>query len=260
MLVHEHNSVRYYTFDSFEGEGVSHAVFTRHSGVSPSPWSSLNMGGTVGDDIARVAENKRRALSSFGIRLETVYDVWQVHGTNVVFCDSPRPPSMPPIQADAIFTNRPGVTLLMRFADCVPILLYEPNLHVIGIVHAGWKGTINKIASSAVNAMSVHYGVNPRDILAAIGPAIGPDHYLVGPEVSSAVRNSFGNSADAFIKISDGRCNFDLWAANQWCLQQSGIREIEMANICTACHLDDWFSHRGENGRTGRFGVIISLS
>ena len=114
------DGLRYYTFDSLADCGVTQAIFTRQGGVSPEPWAALNLGGTVGDDPQRVAENRLRAFQAVGRSSASLYDVWQVHGDEVVIANAPRPPHTPHLKADAMLTDRPEVTLFMRFADCVP--------------------------------------------------------------------------------------------------------------------------------------------
>ena len=140
------NGIRYYTFDLFPRD-VTHAVFTRQGGVSPEPWASLNVGGTVGDEVARVRENRYRSFTALGRRIDSLFDVWQVHSAEAVIADAPRDPNLPLIQADAIFTDKPEVTLYMRFADCVPILLFDSKKGVVGLAHAGWLGTVRGMTS-----------------------------------------------------------------------------------------------------------------
>jgi YfiH family protein len=251
--------IRYYQFENL-GEGVTQAVFTRRGGLSPDPWDSLNLGGTVGDDPERVRKNRQRALMALGCEMESVYDVWQVHGVNLAIAEAPRPQTMPHLKADVILTNTPGITLMMRFADCVPVMLHDPVRRVIGIAHAGWMGTIRGIARIAVEAMQANFGSNPGDILSAIGPSVGPDHYEVGPEVVMQVRQAFGVSASSLLSEHAGSVHFDLWTANRMALEQAGVKHFELANICTACHTEDWYSHRAEHGQTGRFGAIITLN
>jgi len=259
MPFHHSHALRYYTFASLEGH-VPHAVFTRRGGVSPPPWDSLNLGGTVGDDPQRVAENKRRALDVFGRRPESLFEVWQVHGCQVAIAHAPRPPQAPLPQADAILTDRSEVTLLMRFADCVPILLYDPRQRVIGLAHAGWQGTVRGVALAAVQQMQAHYRSRPEDILAALGPSIGPDHYQVGQDVVQALQQALGKEqAEPFLFYRDNGIFLDLWAANRYWLERAGVHQIEVAALCTACHTEDWYSHRAHRGRTGRFGVMIAL-
>jgi YfiH family protein len=258
------DEIRYHIFESLEETGIIHGTIARQGGVSLQPWDSLNVGGTVGDEPGRVLENRRRSFRALGREFESLYDVWQVHGTDVVFTDCPRPPDQPHLQADAILTDQPGVTLFMRFADCVPIFLYDPIHQVIGLVHSGWQGTVKKTAAYAVRAMQARYSSRPQDILAGIGPSVGPDHYEVGPEVVEQVKQAFGADATGLLKSLNGGSEksgvqFDLWRANQTVLGEVGVQQIEVANICTACHLEDWYSHRGEQGRTGRFGALIGL-
>lgn len=259
MSFHQSDKIRYYTFDSLNTNGLHHAIFTRRGGSSPKPWNSLNLGGTVGDDPELVRENYVNALRSLKLNPKNVYDVWQVHGSRVVHASSPRYRGQPHEQADAILTNQPGVIIFMRFADCVPILLYDPNQRVVGIVHAGWQGTVSKIASESVKAMKVKYGCRSVDILAGIGPSIGPHHYEIGDDVAAQVRKAFEKDGRNFLSQRNGSMYFDLWGANHHILETQGVQYVETAGICTACNLDDWFSHRGERGRTGRFGALIVL-
>ncbi|HMD82590.1 MAG TPA: polyphenol oxidase family protein, partial [Anaerolineales bacterium] len=151
------------------------------------------------------------------------------------------------------------VTLFMRFADCVPILLHDARKGVVGLAHAGWRGTLNDVASATVNAMRKHYDSNPADITAGIGPSIGPDHYQIGADVILQVMQRYGDESELLLKSHNGKIHFDLWMANHLMLERAGVGKIENAEICTACHTADWFSHRAEKGRTGRFGALISL-
>jgi YfiH family protein len=252
------DGIRYYQFEHF-GDGMTHAIFTRQGGVSPEPWSSLNLGGTVGDEPQRVEKNRRRTLAALDRAPDSVYDVWQVHGVEVAIAQAPRSPQEAHLQADAILTDRPGLTLLMRFADCVPILLHDPVRHIVGIAHAGWMGTVRGTVCAAIQAMQSHFGSQPADIQAAIGPSIGPDHYQVGMEVVAQARQTFGLAASQLLADRDDGIYFDLWAANRLLLERAGIRQVELAGLCTACHTEDWYSHRAEHGRTGRFGAVIAL-
>jgi copper oxidase (laccase) domain-containing protein len=108
--------------------------------------------------------------------------------------------------------------------------------------------------------MSQRYGSRPADIIACIGPSIGPDHYEVGADVISQVEQTFGEDALLMLPRHGARTHFDLWKANQYLLERAGVRQIELAALCTACHTEDWFSHRAEHGKTGRFGALISLA
>jgi hypothetical protein len=258
MHFQSHAGVRYSSFESLDSS-VTQALFTRQGGVSPAPWATLNVGGTVGDQPERVRENRLRAFAALGRDPVTLFDVWQVHGVNVVIADAPHPPQAPHQQADAILTDKPGLTLFMRFADCVPILLYDPMRKAVGMAHAGWMGTVRGTLRATIETMGAHFGTRPADLQAAIGPSIGLDHYAVGPDVIAQVRQTFGEDASGLLLTLDGGIHFDLWAANRLLLEQAGVRQIEVAGLCTACHVDDWYSHRAEKGRTGRFGAMIGL-
>lgn len=252
------SGLRFFQFEIFPA-GLSQAVFTRNGGVSPQPWNTLNVGGTVGDDADRVRENRLRSFTALGRSLESMFDVWPVHSADAVIADAPRLADEPHRKADIILTRNPSVTLYMRFADCVPIMLYDPVQGVVGLAHAGWLGTILGASRAATEAMQAAFGSRPGDILAAIGPSIGPDHYEVGGDVLERVRTAFVHDSGSLIEHRDGRSYLDLWAANRLQLQQAGVGQIEVAGICTACHTDDWYSHRAENGRTGRFGALVAL-
>lgn len=259
MAFHHSDSIHFYTFDLLENAGVIQAVLSRQGGVSQGPWNSLNVGSTVGDDLLHVAENRRRSFAALGLSLETSFDVWQVHGTEAVAVDAPRPPHIPHRQADIILTDRPGMTLFMRFADCVPIFLVDPARHAVCLAHAGWQGTVKGVANAAVQALQARYGSRPEDLLAGIGPSICPEHYAVGPEVVEKVEQAFGQDAPALLKANQKAVHFDLWHANALALQKAGVRQVELSGVCTACHLEDWYSHRAEKGHTGRFGALLAL-
>ncbi len=256
-------TLRYFMFDNLSREGVVHGVFTRRGGVSPRPWEGLNMGATVGDDWGRVQFNIRLAFEALGLSVGTRFDAWLVHGKDAVVAYAPRPvmASEPPPKADIILTANPEVTLIMRFADCVPVLLYDPRCNAVALAHAGWKGTALGTAAAAVEAMSQVFGSRPEELYAAIGPSIGPDHYEVGPEVAAQIQDAFGSQADGLLPQWQGSIFLDLWAANRLHLQRAGVlaEHIEVAEICTACHLEDWYSHRAEKGHTGRFGALLAL-
>jgi YfiH family protein len=261
MKDHNENGVRYLTFDIFPKD-VIHAIFTRQGGLSPDPWNSLNVGGTVGDELERVRENRYRSFAALGRARESMFDVWQVHSADVVIANAAHSHfnSPPEFKADGIVTDNPDVSLFMRFADCTPVLLYDPKKKAVGIVHAGWQGTVKRASGQAVRMMQAAYGSAPGDILAAIGPAIGPDHYEVGVDVLEQVQYSFGRDSASLLHEKGGRIHFDLWAANKLVLEQVGVRQVEVAGLCTACHPGDWFSHRAQKGKTGRFGGLIALS
>lgn len=252
------NRLVYYAFDMWQD--LPHGIFTRKGGMSKLPWGELNVGGTVGDDVEAVRRNHELMYEALSVNGERACTVWQVHGADTVVIHHPVEGRRWVELADGMVTNEPNTPLVMRYADCTPILFYDPVQRVIGIAHAGWRGTVNGAGVSVVKAMTRAYGSHPADIQAGIGPSIGPDHYQVGEEVVTAVQDYFGTT-EGMIKYdaADGTAYFNLWEANKRDLQRAGVEQIEIAGICTASNTDLFHSHRAEKGQTGRFGAVISL-
>lgn len=239
---------------------IRHGIFTRIGGVSQPPFASLNLGGNIGDDPRAVRTNHLKMYGALEVEDARACTVWQVHSADVVIANHPVPGRRWLARADAMMTDKLNIPLSMRFADCTPILYYEPDRQVIAIAHAGWRGTVAGIASGVVTAMVDAYGVEPRHIRSVIGPSIGPRRYQVGEEVVAAVQAQY-QTIDGMIHRdpADGSAYLDLWAANRLDLERVGVRQIEVAEICTAEHTDQFFSHRAEGGRTGRFGAVVCL-
>jgi polyphenol oxidase len=186
--------------------------------------------------------------------------VWQVHSADVLLAHSPARGRRWLALADGLITDQPETPLAMRFADCVPLLFVDSVNGVIGIAHAGWRGTVQGIGAATVGAMVQAYGCKPADIMAGIGPSIGPESYQVGEEVVEAIHRHFGTSEGLICRdVKDGTAYLNLWQANKRDLERAGVGQIEIAEICTVQHNDEFFSHRAEKGRTGRFGAVISL-
>ncbi len=257
MRQKEKNGLKYIQFESMTMPGLTQAVFSRHGGLSLDPWSSLNLGGTVGDDPEHVKGNLERLLSSLGYKSDDLVQVRQIHSANVILAESPMDGMH---QGDAIISNTQGLLMLMRFADCVPILLVDPVNKAVGIAHAGWQGTVKEVSFHAVKAMESHFGTSPSDILAGIGPSIGPDHYCVQGDVIEKVKAVFPDNLELVLNTDADGVKLDLWRANKISLQRAGVVKIEISGICTGCNTRDWFSHRGERGKTGRFGAVIGLN
>ncbi len=258
MIIHQVDQLEFWSFEQLE-EHCVHGILTRKGGVSPSPWDSLNFGGNIGDSRQNIIENRRRVFSAINRPVESIFDSWQVHGTGMIITDKPRNLDEIHQKADIIATRDRKITLFMRFADCTPILLFDPEHAAICMVHAGWRGTLAGAVKAAVAGMREGFSSRPEKIIAGIGPSIGPDHYRVGNEVIQAAEISFGSSADEFLLQKNGGYYFDLWAANEFLLRQAGVEFIERSNICTACDLTRWYSHRAENGKTGRFGAFLAI-
>lgn len=235
--------------------GIEHAVSTRSGGVSEGRCASLNTSFSVGDAEQNVEENLRRLAAALGTERERLYAPYQVHGNTAVVVDAN---SRPGPRSDVLVTASPARTLMLRFADCTPILLVDPTRGVVAGIHAGWRGTAVRAAHAAVEAMVHGFGTNPRDVLAGIGPAIGPCCYTVGPEVVDA----FADRPWAVVHGGD-ETRLDLWEANRRGLVAAGVppEQVEVAGICTRCQADRFFSHRANQGQpAGRFAALIRLT
>ncbi len=184
----------------------------------------------------------------------------QVHGCDV-FRVNDGTPAMPP-QVDAIVTDRPDAALAVQVADCVPLLLADPRTGAVAATHAGWRGTAANVAAVTVAQLVRDYDVRPADLIAAIGPSIGPDCFQVGPDVREAFVN--GSSANLqpgrwFAPDTGDRLRLDIWRANHDQLVASGLdpSNIHIAGLCTVTHAEHFFSYRREQQGTGRLlGVI----
>lgn len=257
MPIHRKRNISYYTFPALDKLGVVHGIFMRHGGCSPAPWASLNLATSVGDSRESVIENRNRITETLNLKKDSIYDVWQVHSNNVIFSTKPRELDTPHKKADAIITDNKDVTLLMLFADCVPIILYDQTVNIAAIAHAGWKGTINKVVANAVISMIDDHGCRPEYLTACIGPSICVHHYAVGDVVLQQVKNAFID-IEGIIEQREKIFHLNLQVANEKILLELGIVEIYKSSICTACNTADWFSHREESGNTGRFAALIT--
>lgn len=164
-------------------------------------------------------------------------------------------------ETDALVTDKAGICLCVQTADCVPILLFDPVKNVIGAVHAGWRGTVKKIAEIAVQKMTTNYGTSPKNIIAAIGPSISPEIYEVGDEVVDEVTKAISNYERTLFKTDTGKYHFNLWEANRLILMETGIqpKNIEVLGECSFTETEKYFSARKEGIETGRMvsGIMI---
>jgi YfiH family protein len=241
-----------FQFQNLRGvPGVVHAVTTRHGGVSEGRCESLNVSYSVGDAEPSVDENLRRAAESVGVGRKDLFAAYQVHGRSVTLVErdtDPRP------SCDVLMTRVTDRTLMLRYADCTPVLLADTRRKVVGIVHAGWRGSALRAAGAAVEALGQAFDSDPRDLVAGIGPAIGPCCYEVGEDVATAF-------ADRPWLFANRR--LDLWEANRQALIEAGVpsEQIEVAGVCTQCQSEQFFSHRANGGQpAGRFAALIRLA
>jgi polyphenol oxidase len=266
MQQKEQNGIVYFQFEQLHeperGNGrVRHAVFGRRGGVSPAPFASLNLSVSVPDEKERVYANRRRAYALFGRDTDSVVHAHLVHGRAVARVTTTDNATWVE-HIDGLITNEPGCALTMNYADCTPIFLYDPVHQAIGLGHAGWQGCVVDLPGAMVRAMQAAFGSRPEQLRAGIGPCIGPCCYEVGEPVITAVQQAFTQAAKLLIpQPGRTRPHFDLPAANRHNLLRAGLGpdRIEPSAFCTACRTDLFFSHRAEQGRTGRFGAIFLL-
>ena len=231
------------------------AAFTeRTGGASARPYDSLNLSQAVGDDDENVRSNRARIVDGLGLPRPFALPE-QVHGARVVrvgargagagFDD----PAGRVAHTDGLFTSSAGVPLAVLSADCLPIAMASPRSGVLAVVHAGWRGLAAGILARVAAVFA-----DPGDVHAAIGPAIGPDHYEVGEEVVAAV--SAGSGSGAVTQRRGGRVFLDLAATARGALRALGIEKVDLAGVCTACERRRFFSHRRDGGRTGRQALV----
>lgn len=256
------NGVITYVFDALAGLPVSAHVSTRHGGVSPAPWNTLNFSIFRGDTPERVQANQQRLAEGIGVDARAIIRCRQTHSTRVAKVEQADAGQWQE-DCDALLTDSIDLPLMLVFADCVPVLLYDPVNHALGIAHAGWRGTVNGAGGSLLWAMQAAYGSHPANIIAGIGPSIGPASYQVGPEVYNLAQAKLNNAATLFTQPAGPEQNphFDLWQANVDQLIEAGVpaTQIEVSGIDTAQNTSDFFSHRAEQGRCGLFGMVAWL-
>ena len=270
MLEERLHSLSIFRFRNLSKQrGIDHFVSTRIGGLSFPPFESLNLGLHVEDAPKTVLKNRGLLASNLKTSLSDFTLAKQIHsGTVTIVTEQMRGYGAVDFntaieETDAMVTSVTGLCLVVLSADCVPVLLFDSRKRVVAAVHAGWRGCVKLIARKTVEILQHEFNCQPTDILAGIGPSIGPCHYEIGPEVISQVEDTFG-STDGYVtnESADGKGYFDLWEANKRQIMETGVppQNIEIAQICTYCKAHQFFSARHQKGRTGRFGTGIMLS
>jgi YfiH family protein len=255
------NGVRYIEcYRLIECNGIIHAFCTRWGGVSKGRFANLNFSISEGDTQRNVAENWNILSNAFNISEDRFLTVNQIHEDRILILDDTMPDFHNP-GYDGIITNKPGIAIGIKTADCVPIFLVDRVKHIIGAIHAGWKGTSLNIAAKAICVLVKRFESKTEDIIAIIGPSIGPCCYEVDEAVWTTMEED--PDRDLFFKESRKakRWMLDLPKANQQQLLRTGISpgNVISAGICTSCHKETFFSHRGEGNKTGRQLNFIML-
>lgn len=257
----------YYSPWHFHASGLVDCGFsTRAGGVSRGHYSSLNLSLAVGDDPACVLENRRLFAAALKLDPSRIVVPDQVHSPNVRRVteeDAGRgaldhATAIP--DTDALITNAPGLPLALHFADCVSVFFLDPVNKAIGIAHAGWRGTVDGIVITTVEAMTREFGSNPSDILAAIGPSIERHCFEVGEDVAKQFDKLFSGDERIMTASSTTKWRVDLRAANLTMLERAGLDDsnIAVSEQCTSCNSSEFFSYRRE-GETGRMSGWLSL-
>lgn len=262
------NGVKYGTFTHFDRLNVRHGISTRVGGTSQHPYATLNLGLHTNDSTTAVVNNRRIFCDSIGVSFNSLVTTEQTHSDNIAVIslfEAGRGHALYEEaikNTDALITNVPNIPLMLFFADCVPVLIVDPVCNVVGIAHAGWKGTVAKIAQKTVLRMQAEFGTQPEDCLIGIGPSIGPCCYEVDQTVVAKVKQNFVIWEKLVSQINETKWNLDLWLANREQLKEIGVKDsnIVCSGLCTACNTDLFFSHRAERGVTGRLGAVIALT
>ena len=242
-------------FPSFRpSPGSPHAFLTRRGGVSPAPYDSLNLGYRTKDPVENVDANYGRVGRSFGIGLDGLVLLDQVHGDRILVLKSQLPRLTRPLHYDALITDLPGMTLGIRTADCLPALIADPRKKVVAAAHAGRVGTGLKILPRVIEEMERSFGSRSGDLLVALGPAIGPCCYEVDEQVFLPLWRPFS------VETGPGRWRIDVPGFNLAQVREAGVPEdrISVVDLCTRCEENLFFSHR-RHPRTGRQLSFIGI-
>lgn len=261
--------VVYYASPLLEARNVPHAFSTRIGGISPMPFASLNLGNPLGcplqDDLAHIRQNYQRLASAAGFAGKQIRRVRQVHGSSIVTITGHDQPGEDP-QADGLITEDPTCVASVRVADCVPVLLCTSDGRRVAAVHAGWRGVVAGVVPKAVEQLRrmadsdpVHDRSARMELIAAIGPCIGMDAFEVGGEVLEQFTQLLGSAAPV-IRRADGKGHVDLREAIRLQLLKIGLHatQIDLTDRCTYRDADEFFSHRRDQGITGRMAALIA--
>ncbi len=249
--------IKYYESSLLQKDGLTHAFTTRIGPGMGEYGFTLGTGRNPAlDDI--VSTNRKKIVNALSLDGKKTVIPKQEHTNNVKVISNL---SESLELTDGVITDNPKIVLMLQFADCTPIILYAPDKKVIGVVHAGWKGTAGRIVCNAVKKFEENFNIKPVNILAGIGPTIGQCCYPVANDVYSKLKNSVNISSCQAFKIfdNDDKIHVDLKMINQLQLQEVGVENIDVSKFCTSCDNDLFFSYRAENGKTGRHSAIASI-
>ncbi len=258
------NGVTFLTYDLLSLAGLKHGMSTRLGGVSEGYLGSMNVSFSRGDLYENVRENLRRFSEAVGFDSEKIVFSDQVHKTHIHRAELSDAGKVACRDTDGLITNVRGLPLFTFYADCVPLLFFDPVHQAIGMAHSGWKGTVGKIGSVMIGRLKEEYGSRPQDLLIAIGPSICQSCYEVDEPLLREFLAAFGEEARKWFRPSKEPDHYllDLAEACRYTLISSGAVEenIAMPDLCTCCNPKLLFSHRASGGKRGNLGVVMVLS
>ncbi len=267
LTANNKDGVIYYSFPAFDAiPFVRHGFSTRVGGVSTGIYASMNLSFTRGDDPQCVRENFDRFCAAVGVDSRHAVVAAQEHHTvvyNATAADRGRGVYRERgyTDIDGLLTSEPNVVLFTQYADCVPLFFVDPVRRVVGTAHAGWRGTAAGMGAVMVERMVADYGCRREDILAAVGPSIGPCCFEVDEPVRQAFAEAFPFSAACIVVGEGGKSHIDLWEINRRTLLLAGItaEHITVTDVCTRCYPELLWSHRATGGERGSLAGCIAI-
>ena len=258
--------IKYLYLPDWLEKGVIAAFTTRTGGDSGDGYESLNLALQVGDDYQKVIANRLKVLNALGGSLDQMVCCQQVHGSRGIAVDSSYSgrgalqyeDALP--GTDALVTDTPGIYLATFYADCVPVYIFDPENRCIALIHSGWKGTISHITLATIAIMREQYGSKLHHLAVFIGPGIDRCCFEIQPDLADRVRQELVGH-NAILSQSGDKLFWDLKNTIRQDLLLSGVlaENIQVCELCTYCHSDFFYSHRRDNGNTGRMGAFVSL-
>ncbi|MBQ3132670.1 MAG: peptidoglycan editing factor PgeF [Clostridia bacterium] len=267
LTTHTHDGVVYYAFPSLEAlPFIRHGFSTRLGGVSEGIYASMNLGYNRGDRAECVTENYRRIAAAMDVRAEDMVLAAQTHTANirtVTAADRGRGITRERgyTDVDGLLTADPNVVLCTHYADCVPLFFVDPVRRVIGMAHAGWRGTVAEIGARMIEKMTAEFRSDPADVLVGIAPSIGPCCFEVDEPVWAAFAKHPLFDSDCYTDDGNGKYHINLWEFNRRVLIAAGVSpsHITVTDLCTVCHPEVLWSHRATHGERGSAAGFLSL-
>lgn len=263
--LNENDDFKYITFPVLEQfNDLFHCFTTRSGGVSQGPFATLNLGLNIGDNRESVIKNYHILSDELSLDLDNIVSTVQTHTNNIKYvseldkCKIFEKPQYSDI--DGLITDKKNVALMTFHADCTPLFFYDSNKRIVGMAHAGWRGTLKNIAGIMVQKFINDFNSDPADIFAAVGPSLGQCCFEVDRDVADLFLSS-NNIYEKFMHKSGNKYHFDLWNINKYLMKKEGIQEnnIQISGLCTKCNNHLFFSHRGQRGKRGLMAGFIMM-